>query len=321
MDRATCRQEISAAFLPQETALIALRAADGGPIFRTGILEALDRVCVAFEDEQTDFELAIKCLTSVPLMETRKNAPPRQITIREELPAPTEVNDHRLETVARDLEFGTGDVLNDAGLVAYTHLPLVSFEGVDLAPVFEAAMQAEPLLEAAIDFGRPEDRERYAEIADDGPSARAVLGLYDSGIEGALKDLVHLQALERFQERAEGLRAVAQTFTLVDDLKTVRKGLRGGKPEAYALPKARPEAAQLLLALTMSPAARYGPRIDGAERVALIRVNMTSVTDEQFGRAVRRLETFLAQETAEGATAFLCTDRMLELPPGEPDEG
>jgi len=310
MDRATCRQEITDAFLPQEMALVALRPVDGGTVFRSEILEALDRVCVAFEDEQTDYELATKCLTSVPLMESRKSGPPPQIMIRDELPAPNETEDHRLETVARDLEFGTGDVLNESGLIAYIHLPLVSFEGVDLAALFEAATKKEPLLEAAIDLGRAEDRQTYARVAEDGPSSRSVVGLYDAGEDGALKDVVHLQALEAFQERAESLRTVAESFTVVDDIKTVRKGLKGGKDEAYALPKARAETAQILLALSMSPAARYGPRIDGRERVALIRVNLTSVTDEQYTRSVRRLEVFLAQETPEGATAFLCTDRM-----------
>ncbi len=312
MDRATCRQEIIDAFLPQETAVVALRPADGSTLFRTEVLEALDRVCVAFEDEQTDYELATKCLTSVPLMESKKSGPPQQIMIRDELPAPHETSDHRLETAVRDLEFGTGDVLNEAGQVAYIHLPLASFEGVDLAALFAAATKAEPLLEAAIDLGRPEDRLAYGEIAADGPSARSVVGLYDAGDDGALKDLAHLEALQGFQVRAEGLRTVAESFTVVDDIKTVRKGLKGGRDDAYALPRARPETAQILLALSMSPAARYGPRIDGRERVALIRVNMTAVTDEQYARSVRRLEVFLAQETADGATAFLCTDRMPE---------
>ncbi len=312
MDRATCRSEINEAFLEQETAVIALRAADDGPIFRDEILQALDRVCSTFEDAQTDYELAVKCLTSVPLMETRKNSLPRQITIREELPAPTEQDDHRLEQTTRDLEFGTGDVMDDSGLVAYTHLPLVSFLGVDLRALFTTAVGAEPLLRGAIDFGDVQGREEYGVIAGTGPGARSVVGLYDAGADGALKELVHLQALERFQERAEGLKTVAGSFTVVDDLKTVRKGLHGGKPESYTLPKARAETAQLLLALSMSPAARYGPRIDGRERVALVRVNLTTVNDEQFERTVRRLEAFLTQETAEGATAFLCTDRLPE---------
>ena len=312
MDRATCEQEISDAFLPQGTAVIALRPVDGGSVFRGDVLAALDRVCTRVEDAQTDYELATKCLTSVPLMESRKNAPPRQIMIRDELPAPREAVTHRLETATRGLEFATGDVLSEDGLVAYMHLPLPSFDGVDLDALFAAATADEPLLEAALDQGIEEQREAYAAVAGEGPSARALVGLYDSGADGALKEPLHLMALEAFQARAEGLRGVAETFTLVDDLKVVRKGLRGGNPEAYTLPKARPEAAQLLLALTMSPAAKYGARIDGRERVALIRINFSSVSDEQFDRAVRKLEQFLAAETAEGATAFLCSHRMAD---------
>lgn len=306
MDRQACHEEIEDAFLPQQTALVALRPVDGGAIFRTEILEAVDRICTRFEDEQTDFELAVKCLTSVPLMEVRKGSPPRQIMIRDELPAPTEVEDHRLETAMRGLEFGTGDVLSEDGRAAYVHLPLVSFDGVDVAAVYAAAVADEPLLTSALDLGDPGGRDAYAAVAKDGPSARSVVGLYDAGADGALKDLVHLEALEAFQERAEGLKAVAQTFTVVDDLKTVRKGLRGGKAEAYVLPKGRPEAAQLMLALSMSPAAKYGLRVDGRERVALVRVNLSSISDEQYQRALRKLEQFLAQEVAEGATAFLC---------------
>jgi len=310
MDRATCQSEINEAFLPQDMAVFALRPADGGTVFRSEVLEAIERVCTAFEDEQTDFELAVKCLTSVPLMESRKNAPPRQIMIRDELPAPSEPTDHRLETATRGLEFATGDVISEDATVAYGHVPLVSFDGVDLRAIFATALGAEPLLTGAIDTGAPEDVEPYVALAGDGPGARAIIGLYDAGMDGALKEPVHLQALEAFQARAEGLKTVAETFTVVDDLKVVRKGLRGGNQEAYTLPKARPEAAQLLLALTMSPAAKYGARIDGRERVALIRVNLSSLNDAEYARTVRKLEQFLGAETAEGATAFLCTDNL-----------
>lgn len=304
MDPATCAEEIAAAFHPQESAVLAVRPVDGGTLFRSEILAALDAVCSAFEDEQTGWDVAPKCLTSVPLLENRKGAPPRAVVIRDELPLKTPEAAARVERLARGLEFGIGDVMNAEGTVAYVHLPLGSFDGVDLPSVATSQLDAQPLLEGAFDGGDAPDA--YRALAGDGPSARFLVGLYDAGVDDGLKEPKHLAALEAFQERAEGLKQVAQTFTVVDELKTARQGLRGGNPEQYALPATKGEAAQIMLALSMSPGAKYGPRVDSRERVGLVRVNFVALDDAQAERAIRKLEGFLAASVAEGADAFFC---------------
>ncbi len=80
----------------------------------------------------------------------------------------------------------------------------------------------------------------------------------------------------------------------------------------FALPTSKAETAQLLLALSMSPATRLGPRLDGRERVGLMRVNLGVTTAEQRLRVFRKLDGFLAQETPEGARAFFCAEESTE---------
>ncbi len=309
VDRASCRQEVTEAFGPQGATLVAVRPKDGGPLFRPDVLESLDRVCRAFEDEMTDDVVSVKCVTNLPIMEGRP-AGTRVVVARDELPF-TMDDALWFQRLVLQLEFARGDVVDaGGGAIGFIHLPEASFEDVDLAAIFAAQVEAEAAtLEMVLDQGLPEQRDAYRAIAGDGPSSRYLVGLFDSGEEGGMKEPPALQALERFQAAAEALPRVSQTFAITDDIKLVRRGLRKGNPaEAYIPPK-RSEVAQLLLALSMSPAgSAFGPRLDSGEQVALIRINLAAVPKEAEARMGRRLDQLLAGETRPGGRAFLCLE-------------
>jgi len=306
LDPATCRAEIDDVFGPQDTAVVALRSTDGGGVFRPDVLEAIDRVCVAFEDAQVDHDVMTKCLTNVPLMEARPGGA-RLVMPRDELPVdpPGAV---RIQTLMLELEFAVGDVVDGSGTRSYIHVNRGMFDGVDLRALFEAQQAAEPSLEMAIDL-EPGDLAAYRKVAGAGPSAAAVLGLLDTGQDGGIKEPSALQALDRFQVAAEGTPKVAQSFTIVDDLKVTRRGLRRGNPAEAVIPPKRSEVAQLLLAMTMAPTGdMFGPRIDSAQRVALVRVNLMPTTPEMRKRVTKRLEDALLLEAPEGARAIVCEE-------------
>lgn len=308
MDRAACSDEIRDAFFPQEHAVLVLVPKDRGSLWRSEVLEAIDGICLEIEDAQTGWDISPRCITAVPLIEPRTGAPPRMVVLRDEFPLNTPAALDRARALATSLEFALGDTLDAAGTRVFVHLPLVSFEGLDVSSLTDLLLADHPSLDGAIDLPGTPSSDTFRALVGDGPTARGVVGLYDAGVDGGLKEPDHLAAIQRFQDKAEGLKLVAQSFSVVDDLKVTRQGLRGGKDEAFSLPASRTEAAQLLLALSMSPATALGPRIDGRERVGLLRVNLRQVSDEQATRIVRKLEAFLAQETLQGARAFLCTE-------------
>lgn len=307
LEAAACQQSVDEAFESQSTAVIALRAADGGTVWRTEVLEAVDRVCQAFEEEATDDLVAVKCLTSVPIMEPGK-ALAKVRVMRDEFPLGEEA-ERRFRTQTLQLEFARGDVLDVTGeLSTFIHLPLTSFVGVDVRAVFERlAGQEVSNLQMAIDRGVASELPAYKRIGREGPSSSVIVGLFDAGEDGGLKEPVVLQALARFQTAAEGLPRVAQSFTIVDDLVMARRGLHKGNPVEAFIPARRAEVAQLMLALSLNPAANaFGPRVDTADRVALLRVNLKPGTEEQRRRTLARLEPMLEASLPPQATAMLC---------------
>jgi hypothetical protein len=309
VDRTNCTQEVTDAFGPQAATLVAVQATDGGPLFRPHVLESLDRICQAFEDEMTDDLVAVKCVTNLPIMEGRP-AGTRVVVARDEFPLSAD-DALWFQRLVLQLEFARGDVVDTGGgRVGFVHLPHASFEDVDLGAIFAAQEEAEgATLQMAMDEGLPEQRERYRAIAGDGPSSRYLVGLFDSGEDGGMKEPAALQALDRFQAAAESLPKVSQTFAITDDLKLVRRGLRKGNPGEALIPPKRSEVAQLLLALSMSPAgSAFGPRLDTAERVALVRINLAAVPREVENRLGRRLDQLLVHETRPGGRAFLCLE-------------
>jgi hypothetical protein len=213
------------------------------------------------------------------------------------------------QALVLQLEFAFGDVIDvSGGMVSYIHLPAPSFEDVDLRSAFDrlASVEAD-VLELAFDDGDPGGTAAYRAVAGDGPSARQLVGVFDSGVDGGIKEPESLWAMERFQAAAETLAKVAQTFTIADDIKMVRRGLRKGIPSEAVIPPKRSEIAQLLLALGMAPAGNaFGPRMDSAERVALVRVNLAAMSDEVFARIGKRLDLMLGREAVAGGRAFLC---------------
>jgi hypothetical protein len=307
MNQATCNEEILDAFGPQGSAVVVLKPRDRGPLFRPDHLAALDRICQAFEEAMVDDLIIVKCLTNLPIMEGRPGGA-RIIVAREELPMALD-EALRFQQLVLQLEFARGDVVDrSGGAAAFIHLPEASFEGVDLRSIFEeqAGREAEWFL-MAWDGGLPADAPVYREIAGAGPSASYLVGLFDAGESGALKNPESMLALERFQVAAEALPKVAQTFTIADDLKMVRRGLHRGNPAEAYIPSRRAEIAQLLLAQSMSPAANaFGPRIDSTERVALVRVNLSASSPEQRLRISRRVDRLLQAEQLPQGRAFIC---------------
>jgi len=308
MTRAECQQEISQSFGPQKSALIAVRARDGGPLFRTQILEAVDRVCEAFEDEALDDERAVKCLTTVPIMYPSAMGA-RVLVARDELPF-TLAQSLDFHNLVLQLEFARGDVVDPrtGGMATYIHLPLENFEPEAIRKVFgEQSRNESSTLTMELDDATQETPRSYQQLAAGGPSSSAFFGLYDSGKDGGLKEPSTLMALDRFQVSAEALPRVAQTFTIADVVKLVRRGLHRGMVGEAFIPPMRAEISQLLLALSMSPNdGGFGPTMDSRERVAILRINLGTIGPEQKRRLGQTLERLLARQVQPGARAFLC---------------
>jgi hypothetical protein len=310
LELAGCGQEIVDAFGEPAETVVALAAADGGPLWRPDVLAAADRVCEAFESEMTDDFFSVKCLTTVPIMEGRPGGA-RIRVMRDELPLDAD-GVARFRALVGQLEFARGDVLEPGGgdRVTFIHLPEASFEGVELRALFERLAGAEVSnLQMAIDRRLPEELPAYRRLAPQGPSASSLIGLFDAGEAGALKEPANLLALQRFQAAAEAQPRVAETFTIVDDLTMVRRGLRNGNPAEALIPPKRAEVAQLMLALSMNPmGSAFGPRIDGSERVGLIRISLAPSTAEQRDRSRRRLDALLQQSLPQGTRGLLCPE-------------
>lgn len=306
LDAATCMEEVQGLFGPQDVAVVAVRAADGGPLFRPEVLVALDGLCRAFEDAMVDAALRPKCLTSIPLMD--RGSPRGELhTIRETEPLDLHTV-ARLQRLLLEVEFAVGDLVDPSLTRTFITLPRPSYEGVDLRALTASALAtAGTTLTAALDDGTPEALAAFRRFSPDGASSSYIVGLYDSGKDGGLKEPEHLRALERFQVRAEGTPRVAETFAVTDDLKLVRRGLKKGLPHEGVLPVERSEAAQLLLALSLVPGAGdFGVRIDTAERVGLVRINLVAGEPEWKERTAARLDQILGQEAVPGARTLLC---------------
>jgi hypothetical protein len=304
-----CLEEVSSTFGAPQTAVIALRAADGGLLWRPEVLEAVDRVCSAFEAATTDDWLGVKCVTNVPLMEPGRTTAKVRV-IHDELPFDEEQARY-FRGQLLTMDFARGDVVDPTGdLTTFIHLPMASFEGVDVRALFEEQAGKEvSVLQMAIDRGDPSELGAYKRLGRLGPSASVISGLFDAGEDGGLKEPATLVALQNFQVAAEGLPRVVQTFTIADDLTMARRGLHKGNPAEAYLPNRRSEVAQLLLALSLNPgASKYGPRIDHTERIALIRVNLMPGNEEQQERTRERLEELLLAMLPPGASGLFCAE-------------
>lgn len=303
-----CAEEIKKTFGDPATVVVALAAADGGSIFRPEVLSAVDRVCASFEDAATDDTLGVKCITTLPIMEGRP-AGTRVVVARDEMPLDDE-GARRLKGLVAQIEFARGDIVDLTGeMTTYVHLPRASFAGVDLRALFgDIAGREITTLQMAIDRGRDDERAAYRRLAKDGPSSSVVVALVDSEEAGGLKEPARLLAIQAFQRSIEALPKIAQTFSIVDDITMVRRGLRKGNPAEAIVPGRRAEVSQLLLALGMNPAAtRFGPRMDSTERVGIVRVQLAAMNDEQRARTRLRIRDLLAG-TLPGMRALVCDE-------------
>jgi len=310
MTRAECRQEIDDNFGPQRSALIAVQAQDSGPLFRSEVLEALDRVCAAFEEEALDDLRAVKCLTTVPIMYSSAMGT-RVLIARDELPFTTQQS-LDFQTLVHQLEFARGDVIDPktGALVSYIHLPLENYSEGVIQSTFDLLRENEKgTLLMELDPGSGRASPAYQRLAAGGPSSAMLIGLYDSGQDGGLKEPSTLLAIDRFQTAAEHHPRVAQSFSIADVIKLVRRGLHRGIVTEALIPLARSEVSQLLLALSMSPNdGGFGPTMDSRERVALLRVNLAAQSPELQRVTVQSVERSLERHIQPGARAYLCRD-------------
>lgn len=309
LEASACLETVTDTYGAPQTAVIALRAADGGNLWRPDVLAAVDRVCTAFEDEMTDDWLAVKCATNVPLMELGRTTAKVKV-IHDELPFDEE-QARKFRGQLLSMEFARGDVVDSTGdLTTFIHLPMASFEGVDLRAIFEAQAGKEvSVLQMAIDRGDPSELGAYKRLGRQGPSSSVVTGLFDAGEDGGLKEPATLLALQAFQTAAEGLPRVTQSFSIADDLTMARRGLHRGNPAEAYIPNKRAEVAQLMLALSLNPAASsLGPRMDHTERVALLRIHLIPGSAEQQERTRKRLEELLLSMLPPKATGLFCAE-------------
>ncbi len=310
MTRADCRQEIDDNFGPQRSAVIAVQAQDSGSLFRSDVLESLDRVCAAFEEEALDDLRAAKCLTTVPIMYSSAMGT-RVLVAREELPFSSQQS-LDFQSLVHQLEFARGDVVDPktGTSVSYIHLPLENYSEGVIEATFELLREAEKetvLME--LDSGKGRASPAYQRLAAGGPSSAILVGLYDSGQDGGLKEPSTLFAIDRFQASAERHPRVAQSFSIADVIKLVRRGLHRGIVTEALIPLARTEVSQLLLALSMSPnAGGFGPTMDSRERVALLRVNLSAQAAELQRGTAQSVERSLERQVQPGARAYLCRD-------------
>ncbi len=310
MAQADCKQEIEDNFGPQRSALIAVRPTDSGPVFRSSVLESVDRVCQAFEDEASDDLRKVKCLTTVPIMYSSAMGT-RVLIARDELPFNLQESVD-FQNLVLQLEFARGDVVDPAtGVeVTYIHIPVENYEAGRIDSLFAEIKDKEaPWLTMELDQGSGTPSPAYERLAAGGPSSSAVLALYDSGQAGGLKEPSLLLAIERFQTNAERLPEVAQSFSIADVIKLVRRGLRRGMVSEALIPLARAEISQLLLALSMTPDdGGFGPTMDSSERVALLRVNLSAQNTQQRRATHKSLARALAAQVVPGARAHICDD-------------
>jgi len=305
-DEGSCLTGIEEAFGPQRFHVVAMHPVVGGVLFTPSLLEAVDRVTAELEAAQGPIELAVKSITTVPLMRRTATGAEMEL-IRDNLPT-DEQGALRYRDMLLSYEFATGDTLNAPASSTFVYLPVGNFAGADVDALVEATRAGvlDELL-VAVDGTPGADRALYREVAEGGPSADALWVVYTGPEAGAIKEPAFLRAQQAQQGLLEALPAVAGTYGLADDVKLARRAIHKGDPAAYVLPEKRAEVSQLLMLYDMSGNAEaYGRRVSGDGGSTLLRVHLRVLDAAARDEALEQVRRITGQGLPEGFEATVC---------------
>ncbi len=303
-----CMEPLADLFGAQPFATLAMRPLVGGTVFTPEVLAAVDRVTARLEGEQTGRTLAIRSITTLPLMEPGPLGA-QMLTMREQLPADM-AEAGRLQALLFSYDFAIGDVIDPGGSVAFLQLPTENFPGVDLAAVVEALRPgvAEQLI-LALDGTPGADPALYAEVAGTGPQATGVWVAFRGEEAGSCKTPEFLVALKGFQDRTRALPAVAGAYSLVDDLRLTRRAVHKGDPGAAVLPPKQSEINQLLMLFELSGNAEdFGARLAADAQATVVRFGLAAGGPPDRDALLRRIQQFSTEGFPTGVVATVCPE-------------
>ena len=303
-----CLGWIEEQFGPQRSYVVALHPMAGNSIFKPDLLDAVDYVAARLEDAQTDYVLAVRSITTAPLLVPSPSGVKME-RIRDGLPV-DQVGAHRYQGLLMSYEFAIGDVLDATASTTYIHLPRDNYVGVDLdALVEEIRAEVADRLMIAIDGTADADRSMYKEVAGFGPSADSAWVVFDSEDKGAMKTPAFLRALQLFQSKVESQPTTAGTYSVAEDVKLVRRATHKGDPAAYILPTKQVEITQLLMMYQLSGnAADFGERLTSDGRMTVVRVHLPVLRDGGRTRTARQIRQYAREGFPLGVHAGVCLE-------------
>ncbi len=308
LDDAGCAARLADLFGDQSAYVVAVRPAVPAPLFTPEFLGTVNEITAAFEAAETAHAWAVRSLTTMPLIRPGPRGADL-VTLREEMPL-DEAGAAEAHALVTSLPFTVGDLVNAGETALFIHVPRANVEGVDVDALVDDLRRRFVERAMIAVHGTPRAAPmHYREVAGRGPSSDALLVSFTvcDGAEITLQDPAFLAALVAAQRRIEALPGVAGTYSLADDLMMTRRVLHRGDPGAFALPARRAEAAQLLLMYQMSGhAAEFGARISAGGDVAVMRVALTALDDEERAAALERVARAMAVGFPDGVEVDLC---------------
>ncbi len=276
IDASHCRETVEQSFGPVDEVVIAVRPARGGTVFTPETLTSLARVTEAFQRSASSGDMALRTLTTIPLFRPAGRGVDIVI-IGENLPS-SRAEAEALRPLVYSYEFAIGDLINAAGTLTWIHLPRVDFAGVDLKAMFRQTQGEEVQnLLMVMDDGSPEGRDEYRQVSGNGASADQLSVLFEGSEAGEMKEPQRLRVIQEFQNRAEQIPGVTQTYSVTEDIMLARRYLFHGNPAEGRIPDKKVQVSQALLVLQVSGNAEaFGTRISSDERVVLVRVGLSA---------------------------------------------
>ena len=303
-----CLEWIEDRFGPQRFYVVALHPMAGNTIFTPEHLDTIDLVTARLEDAQTDYVLAVRSITTAPLIVPSPTGLEIE-RIRDNLPVDLP-NAHRYQGILMSYEFAVGDSLDAVGSTTFIHLPRDNYAGVDLDAVVDGirAEIADKMMIAI--HGTPDaDPSLYRDVASRGPGADSAWVVLSGEDKGAVKTPMFLRGLQMLQVRLETLPTVSSTYGVAEDVMLARRATHKGDPAAFLLPAKQAEINQLLMMFQLSGnAADYGERITTDGRTTLLRLQMPVMKDGPRARAVRQIERYVREGFPVGVSAAVCAE-------------
>ena len=303
-----CLESMTEVFGAQRFHTLALRPLAGETVFTPDLLAAVDRVTARLEAEQSARTLAIRSITTLPLMEPGPLGA-KMTTMREELPADTPAA-ARLRALLFSYDFAVGDVIDPAGKVAFLQLPADNFVGVDLDAVVEALRpgEAEHLI-LALDGPPGADPDLSAAGAGAGPGATGVWVAFRGEEPGAVVTPEFLRALQGFAARTRALPAIAGAYSVVDDLRLTRRAVHKGDPGAAVLAAKQSEINQLIMLFELSGNAEdFGARLAADGQATVVRFGLAAGGPPDRDALLHRIQHYAGEGFPDGVTGTVCPE-------------